>query len=388
MKLELPKKPQIMKRRPFIKQIIKASTATLVASQLPFFQSCARSETKKKLGVALVGLGGYATNQLAPALLETNHCYLSAIVTGTKAKEQQWMDTYNIKKENIYNYDNYDTMIDNDEIDIVYIVLPNSMHAEFTIRAFKAGKHVICEKPMATSVADCKKMIAAANKANKKLSIGYRLHFDPFHDKIMRLGQHKVYGNQMSVAAEFSFNVNDINQWWRANKELAGGGALMDLGIYCLQASIYTFGELPLTVWGKNTTKENSIFKEVEGSIEWELKFPSGNAYCKTSYESEYKSYLTLNTEKSKLELSPAFNYDGLKGTTPNGEMTFKDVNQQALQMDAFAQNIIQDTPTIVPGEMGLRDNYIISKIYESASKNGEVVHLDDIPKILDLRSL
>jgi len=374
-----------MKRRPFIKQIFQISTGTLVASQIPFLYSCAPNKTNKKLGVALVGLGIYSTTQLAPALLETKFCYLSAIVTGTKEKEQQWIKKYGIKKENIYNYENFDGIINNDDIDIVYVVLPNSMHAEFTIRAAKAGKHVICEKPMATSVSDCKKMIKTCKEANRKLSIGYRLHFDPFNDQMMRLGQNKIYGNKMTVIAEFSFNVSDANQW-RANKELAGGGALMDLGIYCLQAGIYTFGELPTSLWAKDTTKPNSIFSEVEGSIEWEMTFPSGKAYCKTSYESPYKSYLTANTEKGILELSPSFNYDGLKGTSPDGEMKLKNVNQQALQMDAFAQNILQDTASIVPGEMGLRDNYIIEKIYESASKNGAVVTLEDIPRVLDLR--
>jgi len=312
---------------------------------------------------------------------------LSAIVTGTKEKEQQWIDTYGIKKENIYNYDNFDEIINNDSIDIVYVVLPNSMHAEYTIRAAKAGKHVICEKPMATSVSDCKKMIQACKEANKKLSIGYRLHFDPFNDQMMRLGQNKVYGDKMTLEAEFSFNVSDTNQW-RAHKKLAGGGALMDLGIYCLQASIYTFGELPTSLWGKDISKPDSIFNDVEGTIEWEMTFPSGKAYCKTSYEKKYASYLTATTEKGKLALAPSFMYDGIKGTTPDGEMKMTNVNQQALQMDAFALNILQDTASIVPGEMGLRDNYIIEKIYESASKNGEVVSLTDIPKVLDLRKI
>ncbi|MBC2845555.1 Gfo/Idh/MocA family protein [Winogradskyella flava] len=375
-----------MKRRPFIKNILRAATVTAIAPQLSLSQSLASEKNSKKLGIALVGLGTYSTDQLAPALLETKLCYLSAIVTGTKEKEQQWIEKYGIKKENVYTYKNFDRIIDNDEIDIVYVVLPNSMHAEYTIRAAKAGKHVICEKPMATSVSDCKKMITACKKANKKLSIGYRLHFDPFNDNMMRLGQSKFYGNKMTVATEFSFNVSDINHWWRANKKLAGGGALMDLGIYCLQASIYTFGELPLTLWGKDTTKPDSIFNEVEGSIEWEMTFPSGKAYCKTSYESPFKSHLILNTEKGKLELSPSFTYDGIKGTTPDGEMELKNVNQQALQMDTFAQNILQDTSSIVPGEMGLRDNYIIEKIYESAANHSAVVNLNDIPNILDLR--
>src|SRR5678810_81173 len=131
-----------------------------------------------KLGIALVGLGSYAGGQLAPALLQTGNCYLAGIVTGTPSKIPVWKEKYNIPDKNIYNYETYDSIKDNPDIDVVYVVLPNSMHAEYTIRALKAGKHVLCEKPMATSVEDCQKMIDAAKAANKKLMIGYRLQHE------------------------------------------------------------------------------------------------------------------------------------------------------------------------------------------------------------------
>ncbi|MGI9542274.1 MAG: Gfo/Idh/MocA family protein, partial [Cyclobacteriaceae bacterium] len=137
-------------------------------------------DPNRKLGVALVGLGNYATNQLAPALMKTGQCYLSGIVTGTKEKEKIWQDKYSVPEENTYDYENYDAIADNQDIDIIYIVLPNSMHAEYTIRAAKAGKHVICEKPMAISMAECQQMIDACKEAGVKLSIGYRLHYEPF----------------------------------------------------------------------------------------------------------------------------------------------------------------------------------------------------------------
>ncbi len=375
-----------MKRRPFIKQILQVSSGTLLASQLPLLYSFKSINKDKKLGIALVGLGSYAGGQLAPALLETEYCYLAGIVTGTKSKEAEWAKKYNIKKENIYNYDNFDSIANNDDIDIVYVVLPNSMHAEYSIRAAKAGKHVICEKPMATSVADCKKMIAACKEAGKKLSIGYRLHFDPYNDQMMRLGQNKIFGNIERIETSFSFTLNDPKRW-RTQKPLAGGGPLMDLGIYCIQGSIYTYGELPISLWAKNLTKNNDFFKDIEGSIEWELTFPSGGkAYGYTSYERPFYDDLVAHTEKGELKLSPAYIYNGLKGSSPDGPITFDPMNQQAAQMDAFAQNILQDTPSLVPGEMGLRDNYIIEKIYESAANNGAVVTLEDIPKVQDLR--
>ena len=349
-------------------------------------QGCTTPAKTKKLGVALVGLGSYSKDQLAPALLETEHSYLSAIVTGTKVKEEIWANKYNIKKENIYNYDNFDTIVNNDEIDIVYIVLPNSMHAEFTIRAAKAGKHVICEKPMATSVEDCQKMIDSCNKANVKLSIGYRLHFDPINGYLMELGQNKIFG-KMNTEAGFGFTLKNPKKW-RLQKSLSGGGPLMDLGIYALQAAIYMFGEWPTSLWAKDTTKDTDFFNKqnIEGSLEWEMTFPSGKALCKTSYEEDFYCYITATTEKGEIELNPSFTYGGIKGETPNGPIEIKNVNQQALQIDAFALNILNDTKSIVPGEMGLRDMYIIEKIYESANMNSKEVLLDEIHNILDLR--
>jgi predicted dehydrogenase len=306
-------------------------------SGLPSILKAASAQTKKgKLGIALVGLGGYSAGQLAPALLQTTHCYLAGIVTGTPEKEQQWAKKYNIHTANIYNYQNFDRIADNKDIDIVYVVLPNSMHAEFTIRAAQAGKHVICEKPMANNVEDCMKMINACNKASKKLSIGYRLYFDPFHKKIMELGKHKMDGKIKQVSSAFAFNLI-YPKAWRINKELAGGGPLVDLGIYSIEGSIYTAGELPVSVTAKDITKNKDFFKQVEGSLEWEMQFPSGySSKCYTSYEDQ-TNYLKAEAEKGTFELSQAFNYGGIQGKTPEGAMNLTAVNQQALQMDDFA---------------------------------------------------
>ncbi|MDX6746625.1 Gfo/Idh/MocA family oxidoreductase [Polaribacter sp. PL03] len=378
-----------MERKSFIKQLLAGSAGvTLFASQIQMLQGCTTPLKTKKLGIALVGLGSYSTTQLAPALLETEHSYLSAIVTGTKEKEDVWSKKYNIKKENIYNYTNFDEIVNNDDIDIVYIVLPNSMHAEFTIRAAKAGKHVICEKPMATSVEDCQKMINSCNNANVKLSIGYRLHFDPINGYLMELGQNKVFG-KMNTETGFAFTLKNPEKW-RLQKSLSGGGPLMDLGIYALQAAIYMYGELPTSLWAKDTTKDTAFFNKqnIEGSLEWEMTFPSGKALCKTSYEEDFYCYITANTERGEIELNPSFTYDGLKGKTPIGPIEIENVNQQAFQIDAFALNILNDTKSIVSGEMGLRDMYIIEKIYESARTDGKQVLLDEIPNILDLRKI
>ncbi|MFP4092604.1 MAG: Gfo/Idh/MocA family protein, partial [Cyclobacteriaceae bacterium] len=206
------------------------------------------AQDERRLGIALVGLGNYSNGQLAPALQETEKCYLAGVVTGTPAKAEEWKEKYNIPEKNIYNYETYDQIADNEDIDIIYVVLPNGMHAEYTIRAAQAGKHVICEKPMATSAQDCQRMIDACNENNVKLSIGYRLHFEPHHQRVMELGQQQIYGPVKSMEAAHSFRLGGDPDRWRVDKELSGGGPLMDVGIYCVQGAIYTVGEEPVAV--------------------------------------------------------------------------------------------------------------------------------------------
>src|SRR5690606_12423042 len=217
-----------LNRRSFIGGLSCSIGLTILSSSsLSAFASQKRESNNKKLGIALVGLGGYSGGELAPALQETEHCYLAGIVTGTPGKVPKWKAKYNIPDSNIYNYENFDSIKDNPAIDIVYVVLPVSMHAEYTIRAAKAGKHVICEKPMAITVKDCDRMIAACKEANKMLSIGYRLHFKPHNKEMMRLGQEKVFGKLKRLRAD---NGSAGTGGWRLDKELAGGGPLMDLG--------------------------------------------------------------------------------------------------------------------------------------------------------------
>jgi predicted dehydrogenase len=335
-----------------------------------------KSMNKKdgKLGVALVGLGNYATGQLAPALQQTEHCYLAGIVTGTASKAAAWKEKYNIPEKNIYSYDNYDSIKNNPDIDIIYVVLPNSMHAEYSIRAAKAGKHVTCEKPMALTVEDCDKMIAACKQAGKMLSIGYRLHFDPYHLEVARIGQQKVYGEVKKISAAFSFIAKKGE--WRLDKTRSGGGPLMDLGIYSLQAVCYTTGMEPIAVTAQTlpiTDKEK--FVDIEETITFQMEMPNGcTTECRASY-SENMNYLRIEAEKGFIDLQPAFNYTGTKARTSAGILQYQPLSQQAKQMDAFALAIKNNQPTIVPGEMGRRDMKIIAAIYE-AMRTGKKVEV------------
>jgi predicted dehydrogenase len=242
------------------------------------------------------------------------------------------------------------------------------------IRAAKAGKHVICEKPMATSVADCQRMIDACRAANRTLSIGYRLHFDPYHLEVARLGREKVFGAVKNVGAEFGFVIRP--GVWRLNEKLAGGGPLMDLGIYCVQAACYATGEDPVTVTAKFGPKTDANrFAEVEESIDWTLGFPSGAKSQGSCSYNGMMNHLRVEAASGWSELHSAFSYRGISGRTSAQKLSYPTVNQQALQMDGIAQSILAGRPSIVPGEMGLRDVRILMAIYEAA-RTGRSVSL------------
>lgn len=336
----------------------------------------------RKLGIALVGLGKYSEGELAPALEETKWCRLAGIVTGTPEKAEKWKKKYNIPDKNVYDYKTFDQIVDNPDIDIVYVVLPNSLHAEYVIRAAKAGKHVICEKPMATSAEDAQKMIDACKAAGKKLSIGYRLHFEPHNLEMMRLGQQKVYGSVKKIYAQ-NGQVQGTDTPWRLNRKLGGGGPLPDVGIYSLQGAIYTKGEIPISVTAKfHPVTDKERFKDVEEGMDFQLQFADGTvAECKTSYNDKY-NLLRGEAEKGWFELSPAYAYSGLEGKTSEGKMDIQNVNQQARQMDAFADCILNNKETTVPGEMGLRDVQLIEAIYRAA-ETGQKVSTKDVKPVI-----
>jgi predicted dehydrogenase len=335
-----------------------------------------------KLGMALVGLGRYSKGELGPALKQTEHCYLAGIVTGSEEKAKQWSKEYDVEEKNCYTYNNFDSIKDNPDIDIIYVVLPNAMHAEYVVRAAKAGKHVICEKPMAINVSECEEMIEACSNAGVLLSIGYRLFFDPYNVEMMRIGKEKVFGNIKTIYAEHGLSgVND----WRSDKALAGGGPLMDVGVYCVSACRYVTGMEPIAVTAKEGNKTDpEKFRDVEESLEWEMEFPGGIiAHCKSSY-TEKQNRLRVECENGWAELDPAFPYRGIKGKTSEGKMKIKNptrwvgmgaVNQQARQMDDFAMAVKENRATPVPGEMGMQDVKIMMAIYE-AMRTGERVSI------------
>lgn len=343
------------------------STATTIsaASTLGMHTSLG-ADAKSTVNFALVGLGSLSTHQLAPALQRTKHAKLVGIVTGTPEKEKIWAEKYGIEKQNIYNYENYDKIRENEAIDVIYIVLPNGMHAEYTVRAAEAGKHVLCEKPMANTSDECREMIAACEKNNRKLAIGYRCQFEPHHQRCIELARSKRFGDLKLVEAGFGFKIGDPNQW-RLKSKLAGGGAMMDVGVYALQACRYITGEEPKSIMAQETKTDPKKFAQVDETVTWNMVMPSGvNCVCSTSYAfsgiNKYRAY----ADKGWFGLDPAFSYNGLRGQTSDGPIDAPEIDQFAAEIDAFAQCILDDRESTVSGEEGLRDLVAVEAIYES----------------------
>jgi glucose-fructose oxidoreductase len=359
-----------LNRRTFLTQVSAAAIATGLSS-LSFISSAKSVTEQKKLGIALVGLGYYSTGLLMPALEKTQRVKLVGLVTGTPEKARKYGEQFHIPKENIYNYQNFDEIASNPAIDVVYIVLPNSMHKEFVIRAAKAGKQVICEKPMALNAAECREMIGACKKAGVSLSIGYRLHYEPYTQRIMQMAKEKPFGDIILVHASAGFRMNRPTDHWKA-KSLLGGGAIMDMGPYPLQAARYATGLEPIAVTAQQFNSDPKVFVGVDETTTFQLEFPNNIvANCLTTFAANV-NFLNINAQKGEYGLRPFSGYNGIHGFLPKGEtFDFPEMNQQAKQMDEMCLSIMEKRPSLTTGEEGLRDMIIIDAMRESVRKGG-----------------
>ncbi|MFK7932133.1 MAG: Gfo/Idh/MocA family protein [Saprospiraceae bacterium] len=359
-------------RRSFLKNTLLAGTSLALfphcsSSTSPTQKIIATGNKKDKLGVALVGLGGYSRGQLAPALQLTEHCYLAGIVTGSPDKIPRWQAQYGIKDANVYSYDNIEQIANNDEIDIIYIVLPTALHAQYAIKAANTGKHVWLEKPMAMNVAECQAVIDACNKNKVKLSIGYRMQHEPNTKTLIGYADSQPYGNMQSVKALAGYRGNG-GGGWRAKKAM-GGGALYDMGVYTINGIRYATQMEPIRVnYGKVIINRPDLFPEVDETTEYELEFANGlTAYGRTSV-GESINQLRVDCERGWYELAPMQSYNGVEGKTSDGKaLNIFIENQQARQMDDDALAIKNNTSVMVPGIEGLNDIRIVNAIQRAA---------------------
>lgn len=358
-------------RRTFLKK----SSLAVAATTLPIpYLACAKPG--KKLGVALLGLGGYATNNLAPALQETAHIELRGIITGSPEKIPVWKEKYGIKDSNIYNYENLSSIRDNDEIDVVYIVTPTFLHKKFSILAAEAGKHVFCEKPMAMTVEECQQIIDACAENGVKLAIGYRMQHEENTKTIVKWAETKPYGALKSVDTEAGFRIGP-DAGWRLDGS-KGGGAIYDMGVYPINAMRYATGLEPVSLTARHETQRQQLFLNGAPEITYfDVEFPNGiTAKGRVTY-ADNVNFLKVNAEEGNYELSPFQSYNGVQGSTSDGKkLSPCDCNQQALQMDDDALSILNDKPMLAPGIEGLRDIQIVEAALKSGRNNGSRIQL------------
>lgn len=361
------------------RDIVKGIGATMIAGAMaPGAARSAAADPNRKLGYAVVGLGSYATRQIMPQFADCEHARLIALVSGTPAKLERYGAQYGIPRTHWYSYANFDSIRDNPDIDIVYVVLPVAMHAEYTIRAAQAGKHVMCEKPMAVSAAECEAMIAACRKAGRKLMIGYRSRFEPHNRLAIELARSGHVGPTRQITSAHGFSIQP-NQW-RLDKAMSGGGSMMDIGIYSLNAARYLAGEEPVEVTAfESTDRSDPRFKTVEDRINFLLRFPSGViANCISSYSSGHNDYRVIGTQ-GWIELEPATSYSGQvmhirkDGVTQRRELPAPAKNQFVAQLDHLPECIRSGREPIVAGEEGLKDLRLIEAIYRSAREGRSI---------------
>ena len=342
----------------------------------------------QRLGFAIVGLGRLAIDQILPAFGSSKLCKPVALVSGDPAKAQKIAAQYGIKTSSLYSYAEYDRLAQNPDVKVIYIVLPNSMHMEYTVRGARAGKHILCEKPMAVSSAECEKMIAACKAANVKLMIAYRQQYEPMNRAIVKARKAGKLGTLRSFIATNSQNEGDPSQW-RLNRALAGGGCLPDVGLYCLNAARFWSGEEPTEVFGQTFQPTGDPrFGEVEAGCNFTLRFPSGLlAACNTSYAAHSSQWARLEGSDSWAELSPAFAYKGLKlhenklleGHNTILEPNIESKDQFALEMDHMALCVTRNQQPHTPGEEGLQDQRLMEAIYTSA-RTGRAIKVSPPP--------
>ena len=343
----------------------------------------------QRVGYALVGLGHLTLEQLLPAFGECKKSKPVALVTGSREKMQKVAAQYGIKPTSCYSYEEYDRLKDNPEVQAIYIVLPNSMHAEYTIRGAQAGKHILCEKPMANSVAECQAMIDACKRANRKLMIAYRIQYEPYNRYVREQIRKNTFGNVKfveAVNAQSSANPKH----WRHIKALAGGGALPDIGLYCLNTTRFVLGEEPIEVFGyQYSTPDNPLFREVEEMMSWQMRFPGGLfVNCVTHYNVHESRRYRVMSERGWMNVNNAYAYQDQELTTSqaDGKMVRQEKvsimhkNQFATEMDHFSECILKNRDPYTPGEEGLQDQRIMEAIYQSA-REGRPVKLSAVEK-------
>jgi predicted dehydrogenase len=327
---------------------------------------------------AVVGLGHIAQVAMLPAFAHARNSRLTAVVSGDRAKRREIARRY---RAAAFGYDDYEACLE--QVDAVYIALPNSQHAEYTIRAARAGVHVLCEKPMAVTADECERMIAACARHRVKLMIAYRLHFEEINLKVVDLVRTGKIGAPKFFNSSFSMTVRrgDIR-----TKQAFGGGSLYDIGVYCINAARYLFRAEPKEVVAVSVNSGVKALAEIDESTAAILRFDGERvASFVTSFNSGSVAEYRIVGTKGDIHVDPAYEYaEGLGYTlTVDGKSQRKTIgkrDQFAPQLLHFSDCILRDRTPEPSGEEGLQDVRIVQALYESA-ETGKAVAIPPFRK-------
>ncbi|WP_424952763.1 Gfo/Idh/MocA family protein [Deinococcus sp.] len=335
---------------------------------------------EERVGYAVVGLGDLTEEELYPAFAHSARSRLGALVSGDRDKALVQARQLGLSEGDVYSYEQFENLKDREDIRAVFIVLPNSLHREFAVRAAEIGKHVLCEKPLSVSVADAEAMVLACKVAGVLLMTAYRIQYTPHH-QAAREELHSGRLGRVKLMTAVDVQTEPQGGQWRLKRELAGGGSLLDVGLYCLNTSRFLTGEEPYEVFAyTHSTPDDPRFTEVEESVSFTLRFPSGiisSNFC--SYGASKHRSLRVLAEKGNLLLDPAFDYTSLRlkidTETEVRELLIKETDQFALELDHFSACVQSGTRPFTPGEEGVQDQRIMEAIYQSA-REGRPVQL------------
>jgi glucose-fructose oxidoreductase len=331
---------------------------------------------KRRIRYGVVGLGHIAQVAVLPAFKHAGNSELATVFTSDVKKAEKIATKYRVSA---FHYDNLESAIEEEKIDAVYIAVPNAQHRPFTERAARAGAHVLCEKPMAANERDGRAMIAACKRARVYLMIAYRLHFTPAHIEAIKLARSGKLGDLRFFSSVFGMQVKGDNIRTDAAD---AGGPVRDLGVYCINAARYLFGDEPVEVRAATATKKgDQRFTEVEEMAAVSLAFPGERlAQFASSFGSSSIGSLELIGTKGSLRMDPAYEYVGeLKMTVTIGEKakerTFAASDQFAPELIHFSDCILKSNAPEPDGNEGLADVRIIDAIYKAA-KSGKAVRI------------
>jgi len=327
----------------------------------------------------VVGLGHFAEHVVLPGFHNSRKAHLVALVSGDERKARRLAKKFGAS--DTYHYSDYAQCLNHPQVEAVYVATNNSTHAEFAVQAAVAGKHVLCEKPMATSVAECQQMIDACRANHVRLMIAYRKYFEPGALDLKLLIESGKLGRLKLIHSAFSIYMRPGGgrAGWHFDQRLAGGGALPDVGVYCVNTARWVTGKDPVEAAAYQWTVDPEVFKEVDENIAFRLNFPDGLVMQGTaSWGGAKESFLLIVGEKGWSTLAPAYEYDeerrlygriGGRGF----EKKYKVMNELALELDGLADCIRRNREPAPNGAEGLRDVAVMQAIYQSAREGRPV---------------